>query len=428
MSWPIGIAFLFVLIFGGVPVAIAMGIVGLVGTASIIGLEPAWFLFGAVYFDSGRNYTLSVVPLFILMGNLVIQSGVATDLYRTANAWMRHFRGGLAMATIVASGGFASISGSSLATTATLARIALPEMRKYGYADRLAGASVAAGGTLGILIPPSVILVLYGIMTQEHIGKLFLAGLIPGLLGVVFYLVAVRLSVRGGDEGMERQDKLPLADRIRSLRGVVTTLLLFAFVLGGIYLNVFTATEAAGIGAAGAFVVTALRGRLVFRETLQTLFDTTKTTALMFLILFGAMAFLNYVNLSGLTGDLRSFVTGLGAHPYAVVFAILLVYLVLGCVLESISMILLTVPIFHPLVTSMGFDGIWFGIVVVVATELSFITPPIGMNLFVLRATARDIRMNQIYRGIVPFVGVDLVRLLLIVLVPGIVSLFGLLY
>ncbi|MBK0329788.1 TRAP transporter large permease [Rhodobacteraceae bacterium F11138] len=428
MSWPIGIAFLFVLIFGGVPVAIAMGIVGLVGTASIIGIEPAWFLFGAVYFDSGRNYTLSVVPLFILMGNLVIQSGVATDLYRTANAWMRHFRGGLALATIVASGGFASISGSSLATTATLSRIALPEMRKYGYADRLAGASVAAGGTLGILIPPSVILVLYGIMTQEHIGKLFLAGMIPGLLGVIFYLVAVRLSVMGGDEGMERQDKLPLADRIRSLRGVVTTLLLFAFVLGGIYLNVFTATEAAGIGAAGAFVVTALRGRLVFRETLQTLFDTTKTTALMFLILFGAMAFLNYVNLSGLTGDLDSFVISLGAHPYAVVFAILLVYLVLGCVLESISMILLTVPIFHPLVTSMGFDGIWFGIVVVVAAELSFITPPIGMNLFVLRATARDIRMNQIYRGIVPFVGVDLVRLLLIVLVPGIVSLFGLLY
>ncbi|MCA1300622.1 TRAP transporter large permease [Stappia indica] len=428
MSWPIGIAFLFVLVFSGVPVAVAMGIVGLVGTASLIGFDPAGFLFGAVYFDSGRNYTLSVVPLFILMGNLVIQSGVATDLYKTANAWMRHYRGGLAMATIVASGGFASISGSSLATTATLARIALPEMRRYGYADRLAGSSVAAGGTLGILIPPSVILVLYGIMTQEHIGNLFLAGLVPGLLGVIFYLVAVRLSLRGSGHAMQRQERLSLQERIRSLRGVVTTLALFSFVLGGIYLHVFTATEAAGIGAAGAFVVTALRGRLTWPETLRTLFATTKTTALMFLILFGAMAFLNYVNLSGLTNDLRSFVTALGAHPYAVIFAILLVYLVLGCVLESISMILLTVPIFHPLVTSMGFDGIWFGIVVVIATELSFITPPIGMNLFVLRATARDIQMNQIYRGIVPFVGVDLLRLLLIVAIPGIVSLFGLLY
>ncbi|MDA4848570.1 TRAP transporter large permease [Hoeflea poritis] len=428
MSWLLGLGLLFLLIFAGVPIAVAMGLVGLIGTASILGIEPALFLIGGVYFDSGRNYTLSVVPLFILMGNLIIMSGIATELYASAHAWMRHKRGGLAMATIVAAGGFASVCGSSLATTATLAKISLPEMRKYGYSNRLAGASVAAGGTLGILIPPSVILILYGIMTQEHIGKLFLAGLVPGLLGVFFYLGAVRFSLIISDETLEAQDKLPLRDRIRSLRGVFLTLLLFLFVLGGIYLNVFTATEAAGMGAAGAFIITALRGKLAMNDTLRMLFDTAKTTAVMFLILFGAMAFLNFVNLSGLTTDLRNFVSAIGASPYAVIIAILLIYLVLGCLLESLSMILLTVPIFYPLVTAMGFDGIWFGIVVVVATELSFITPPVGMNIFVLRATAPDVPLSSVYRGILPFVGADIVRLTLIVAIPGLVSLFGLLY
>ncbi|MFY9212280.1 MAG: TRAP transporter large permease [Aestuariivita sp.] len=428
MSWVLGLAILFLLIFAGVPIAIAMGLVGLIGTASIIGLDPAFFLIGGVYFDSGRNYSLSVMPLFVLMGNLIIMSGIATELYAAAHAWMRHKRGGLAMATIVAAGGFASVCGSSLATTATLAKISLPEMRKYGYSDRLAGASVAAGGTLGILIPPSVILVLYGIMTQEHIGKLFLAGLVPGLMGVFLYLWAVRISLMLSGETMEAQEKLPLRARIQSLRGVLLTAFLFVFVLGGIYLHVFTATEAAGMGAAGAFLITFLRGKLTLHDTLRMLLDTAKTTAVMFFILFGAIAFLNFVNLSGLTTDLRSFVVSIGASPYAVIIAILLVYLVLGCLLESLSMILLTVPIFHPLVTSMGFDGIWFGIVVVVATELSFITPPVGMNIFVLRATAPDVPLFSIYRGVLPFVGVDLIRLALIVALPGLVSLFGLLY
>ena len=292
MSWILGLAILFVLIFTGVPIAVSMGLVGLIGTVMILGPEPAFFLLGGVYFDSGRNYTLSVMPLFVLMGNLIIMSGIATELYSTAHAWMRHKRGGLAMATIVAAGGFASVCGSSLATTATLAKISLPEMRKYGYSDRLAGASVAAGGTLGILIPPSVILVLYGIMTQEHIGKLFLAGLVPGLIGVFLYLGAVRVSLWITPEKIQAHDKLSLRDRIHSLKGVILTLLLFTFVLGGIYLNVFTATEAAGMGAAGAFVITALRGKLTLHATLRMLFDTAKTTAVMFFILFGAMAFL----------------------------------------------------------------------------------------------------------------------------------------
>ena len=231
MAWPVGMALLLALIFAGVPIAFAMTAVGLIGVVSIVGWHPALAMLGQVFFDSGRSYTLSVVPLFLLMGNLVVQSGVAGDLYAAANAWLRHRKGGLAMATIVACGGFSSVCGSSLATTATMARISLPAMRKYGYSDRLAASSIAAGGTLGILIPPSVILVIYGILTQQNIGKLFLAGLLPGLIGVIGYMIAVRLSLVVYSEHLETQPKLPLIDRIRALRGVVWALALFVLML-----------------------------------------------------------------------------------------------------------------------------------------------------------------------------------------------------
>lgn len=419
MAWPIGMALLLALIFAGVPIAFAMTAVGLVGVVSIVGWHPALAMLGQVFFDSGRSYTLSVVPLFLLMGNLVVQSGVASDLYAAANAWLRHRKGGLAMATIVACGGFSSVCGSSLATTATMARISLPAMRKYGYSDRLAASSIAAGGTLGILIPPSVILVIYGILTQQNIGKLFLAGLLPGLIGVIGYIIAVRLSLVVYREHLETQPKLPLIDRVRALRGVVWALALFVFVLGGIYMGVFTATEAAGMGAGGAFLLTFMRGRLTLRATLSTLFDTAKTTAVMFFILFGALYFLNYVNFSGLTGDLRTWINALGAGPYQVIFMIVLIYLVLGCLLESISMITLTVPILFPIVTGLGFDPIWFGIFVVIATELSFITPPIGMNVFVMRTVAPDIPLERIFAGILPFVAMDVLRLALLIALPA---------
>lgn len=419
MAWPVGIMALMALIFAGVPIAFAMTAVGLAGVVSIIGWHPAISMIGQVYFDSGRSYTLSVVPLFLLMGNLVVQSGIAGDLYDAANAWLRHRKGGLAMATIVACGGFASVCGSSLATTATMARISLPAMRRYGYSDRLAASSIAAGGTLGILIPPSVILVIYGILTQQNIGKLFLAGLLPGIIGVIGYIIAVRLSLIIYKEHLETQPKLPLIDRFRALRGVGWALALFVFVLGGIYVGVFTATEAAGMGAGGAFLLTFVRARLTLRDTLTTLFDTAKTTAVMFFILFGALYFLNYVNFSGLTSDLRQWINALGVGPYPVIFMVVLIYLVLGCWLESISMITLTVPIFFPIVTGLGFDPIWFGIFVVIATELSFITPPIGMNVFVMRTVAPEIPIERIFAGILPFVAMDVVRLGLLIAIPG---------
>ncbi|KZK78624.1 Sialic acid TRAP transporter permease protein SiaT [Pseudovibrio sp. W64] len=419
MEWYLGLAILMALIFVGVPIAFAMAAVGFFGVASIIGLPPAFHLVGQVYFDSGRSYTLSVVPLFLLMGNLIVQSGIASDMYTAANAWLRHRKGGLAMATIVACGGFSSVCGSSLATTATMARVSLPAMRRFGYSDRLATSSIAAGGTLGILIPPSVILVIYGILTQQNIGALFLAGILPGLVGVIGYMLAVRLSLFMFKEELEVQSKLPLIERIIALRGVSWALLLFVCVLGGIYLGVFTATEAAGIGAGGALVLTAMRGKLTYRETLNTLFETAKTTAVMFFILFGALYFLNYVNISGLTTDLRTWVNALGVGPYAIITMIVLIYLVLGCLLESLSMVTLTVPILFPIVTGLGFDPIWFGIFVIIVTEMSFITPPIGMNVFVMRSVAPEVPVEKIFVGVVPFVAMDVVRLILLIAVPG---------
>lgn len=418
MDWPIGTAILFALLFSGIPIGYCLTLVGFVGVASIIGIDPALAMIGQVYSDAGRSYTLSVVPLFLLMGNMIVQSGIADEIYDAANAWLRHRKGGLAMATIVACGGFGSVCGSSLATAATMGRIALPAMRRHGYSDALATGSIAAGGTLGIIIPPSVILVIYGILTQQDIGKLFLAGILPGLLGIIGYMLAVRLSLVMRPEKLADLPRLSLAERLAATRGVAPALALFAFVLGGIYLGVFTATEAAGMGAGAAILLTALRGKLTWRATLYTLFETGKTTAVMFFVLFGALYFLNYVNLSGLSTDIRTWVLGLDMPPLGVIFMIMLMLLVLGSLLESLSMVMLVTPILFPIVTALGFDPIWFGVFLVVATELSYITPPMGMNVFVLRVVARDVPIGQIFQGVVPFVILDLVRLVLLILFP----------
>ncbi|ORE95639.1 TRAP dicarboxylate transporter subunit DctM [Stappia sp. 22II-S9-Z10] len=418
MDWPYGMAILVALMMMGVPIAFAMMAVGVGGVASIIGIGPALSLLGQTYFDNARNYSLSVLPLFLMMGNFVMQSGIAGDLYTAAHAWLRHRRGGLAMATIVACGGFSSVCGSSLATAATMSKIALPSMRRFGYPDSLSTASIAAGGTLGILIPPSVILIFYGIMTSQDIGALFLAGVVPGLVGVVLYVAAVRIAIAAGGIELPREEPLPLGQRIRALKGVSGALLLFAFVMGGIYFGVFTVTEAAGCGAAGALVLTIARGRLAPRETFATLFETAKMTAMMFFILFGALTFANYVTLSGMTTDLRE-ALGLLSSPLAIIVTMFGIYIVLGCVLESLSMIVLTVPIFYPVAQAAGFDLVWFGIFVVVATEISYITPPVGMNAFVLTSVNKGLKLGTVFRGLVPFVAMDMVRVALLIAVPG---------
>lgn len=416
-----------------VPIAFAMGLVGFFGFAFMQGLSFDNFMdfrwTGALSMaskrvvDTAQEYSLSVIPLFILMGNLVTKSGLSHELYRASNAFLGHKKGGLSMATVVACGGFSAICGSSLATSATMAKVAMPPMRKYGYSDSLATASIAAGGTLGILIPPSVILVIYGLLTESSIRELFAAGFIPGFLGILLYLGAVRYVVWRNPEAGPCGEKLEWPERIKALNGVWGVLILFSIVMGGIYLGVFTPTEAAGIGAGGAFVIALMRKSLSFGSLFDILTDTARTSAMLFSVVIGALIFSDFINRAGLPAELLEFVTNLDVSPMMVIMVILLIYIILGMVFESLSMLLLTVPIFYPLVQSLGFDLVWFGIVVVVVTEISLITPPVGMNVFVLSAVLKDVKAGTIFKGVTPFWCADIVRLALITFFSGI-SLF----
>jgi tripartite ATP-independent transporter DctM subunit len=417
----VGFAALFALLFAGVPIAWGMALVGAVGFATYTGSGPALAMVGQLAYETSMNYGLSVLPLFILMGNLVTQSRLSDELYRASNAFVGHWRGGQAMATVLACGGFAAVSGSSIATAATMAKVAMPPMRRLGYSNRLAAGAIAAGGTLGILIPPSVIMVIYGIMTRTDIGKLFVAGIVPGIIGVICYMGAVRWTTWRDPQSGPPAPRVPWSGRWPALAGVRGVLVLFVLVIGGIYLGWFTPTEAAGIGAAGAFGFALLRRTLTADGLLAVLLETAKTTAMMFAVLIGALLFSNFVNVAGLPQAMTRFVLGQGFPPLGVIGLILLVYLVLGCVLESLSMVLLTVPVFFPIVQQLGFDPVWFGILVVMVIEISLITPPIGLNVFVLRTVLPDVPTTEVFRGVLPFIAADVLRLALVTLVPAIV-------
>ncbi len=419
----IGFAALLILILAKVPIPMAMAIVGFVGFGEVINYHASFSMVAMVASEEGMNYGLSVVPLFILMGNFVTQSGLSNELYKSSYAFLGHKKGGLAMATIVACGGFSAVCGSSLATAATMSKVAMPSMRKFGYADSLATGSIAAGGTLGILIPPSVILVIYGVMTETDIGQLFAAGILPGLLGVFCYLCAVAAATAINPKIGPRGERVGWGDRIRSLKGVWGVLLLFFIVMGGIYAGIFTPTEAAGIGATGAFFFTLFRGKLTLPILKKVLVDSASTTAMIFFLLIGSMIFANFVNVVGLPDALADFVLGWDVSPFVVILILMFVYIILGCILESMSMIVLTVPVFYPMIQALGFDLIWFGIVVVVVTEISLITPPVGLNVFVLKAVLPDVKVSTIFKGVTPFWIADIVRLTLIVTFPPI-SLF----
>ena len=425
----IGFFAVFVLVLLRIPIAFAMGLVGMIGLTLETSYRAAISMVSRLIIDTSQDYGLSVVPLFILMGLFVNKGGISRELYRVSNAFLGHFRGGLAMATIVACGGFAAICGSSLATAATMSKVAMPEMRKYGYADSLSTASIAAGGTLGILIPPSVILVIYGLLTETSIGALFIAGIIPGFLGIVFYLIAVRVSVARNPGSGPAGTRAPWRERLSALGQVWAVLLLFALVIGGLYGALdfwpihltFSPTEAAGMGAAGAFLIALARRGLSWHDMREVLEETTLTTASLFSVLIGAWIFSNFVNLAGLPEGLLALVTGNNLDPWLVMALILLIYIALGCLFESMSMLLLTVPIFFPLVTSLGFDPVWFGIIVVVVTEISLITPPVGLNVFILKGVVGDVSTGTIFRGVTPFWIMDILRLLLLLLFPALV-------
>lgn len=417
----IGLLALLALLFLGLPIAWGMLLVGVAGFGYLVSLEAGLTMAAQTGFDTAMNYHFTVLPLFILMGNLVNASGLARDLYRVAYAFIGHLRGGLAMATILACAAFSALCGSSMATTAAMGRVALPNMRQYGYDDRLAAGSIAAGGTLGILIPPSVMLVVYGILTETDIGKLFAAGMLPGTVAIFMYLLAVVLVTAWRPELGRAGEVASWAERWQAAKGVVAIAALFLLIMGGIYGGVFTPTEAAGVGVTATFVMTLKRRGWQPRMYLKVLVEAAQTSTVMFALIIGALVFTNFLTVAGLPNALMAFIQGLDVPPLAVILMICLVYLVLGCFLETMSMVLLTVPIFYPVVASLGFDLVWFGIVVVVAAEISLITPPLGLNIFMIKNVIPDMKLGAIVRGVTPFVVTDILRLLLLILVPWLV-------
>lgn len=416
----IGLSVLFTLLFIGLPIGFGMMVVGVTGFAWLTGWGPAFAMFGQIAYETPLSYNLSVLPLFLLMGNFIAKSRLSEDLYNLAYVFLGHRRGGLAMATLAACGGFSAVCGSSLATAATMAKVAIPSMRRYGYADSLAAGSIAAGGTLGILIPPSTMLVLYGILTETDIGALFIAGILPGILGIVLYIVAVGIVTSRKPELGPPGERSTGTARWQAIRRVWGVLVLFVWVMGGIYFGIFTPTEAAGMGATGAFCFVLGRRALTWRILLEILVETARTSAMMFIMLIGALLFSNFVNVAGLPTILTNWLSSLQLGPMYILLAILAIYLMLGCILETLSMLLLTMPIFFPIVQLLGFDPVWFGILVVVAIEISLITPPIGLNVFMLSSVLTDISSGTIFRGVAPFIAVDIVRLAIIVFVPSV--------
>lgn len=421
----VGFAVLLFLIMVRMPIGIAMGLVGFFGFAWLNDWNwtAALSMSARRIIDTSRDYGLTVIPLFILMGNFVTKSGLSHELYRASYAFMGHLRGGLAMATVVACGGFSAICGSSLATAATMSKVSMPPMRKYGYSDSLATASIAAGGTLGILIPPSVILLIYGIMTEQSIRELFAAGFLPGMLGILLYVGAVAWTVWRNPKAGPPGERSTGKQRMEAMKGVWGTLLLFVLVIGGMYVGAFTATEAAGIGAAGAFIIALSRKSINWRTLYEVLTETAHTSASLFFVVIGALIFSNFITRAEFPDYLLQFVQSYNLSPMMVIFMILGIYILLGCILESLSMMLLTVPIFYPLVQSLGFDLVWFGILVVVVTEISLLTPPVGLNVFVLSGVLKDVKTSTIFKGVTPFWIADLIRLTLLTLIPAI-SLF----
>jgi tripartite ATP-independent transporter DctM subunit len=411
---------LLLLIFLRVPIAFAMALVGGCGFAILRGVDPALALIGQVARDTVLTSELSVVPLFILMGNFVARSKLAEQLYDAAHAFVGHFRGGLAMATIIACGAFSSVCGSSLATAATMVNVSLPSMRRKGYATSLAAASIAAGGTLGNLIPPGTVTVLYGIMTGTSIGQLFIACIIPGLIAVLLLLLAVIWSTRMDPSAGPADRRAAATERLLALSKVWGILLLFALVMGGIYFGVFTTTEAAGIGAFGGLVFALLKGQVTWRNLRDTLAQTAITSSALFAILIGALLLSNFVEVARVPADLAQWLRSVDVPPLTIVALIVAIYLLLGTALEGVSIVLLTVPIFFPVVIGFGFDPIWFGVLVIVVTEISLISPPVGLHYSIITTMVPDIREGEIVRGLYPFLAAEGVLVILLTAFPAI--------
>src|SRR5690625_1351763 len=418
----IGIIGLLVLFILRIPVSVSLIIVGTVGLGWIRGWDSALVQLGTTPFSTASSYSLSVIPLFILMGMFLSYSGFGNDLYRAVDAWIGHIKGGLAITTIGTSAMFSAISGSVNATTATMAKIALPEMKKYRYDDALSTSSVAAGGTLGILIPPSVILVLYGILTMEPIGKLLIAGLVPGLLQMALFMLIIYIIVLRKPSLAPVTGNKPFKEKITSLNSVWPFVFLFALSIGGIYFGFFTPTEAGGVGAFGAFLLAVVTRRLSWADFKASLNETTRLTAMIFFILIGADIFSKFLALSKIPVAITKYVSELALPAMVIMVFILIVYFILGMFLEGIAIYVLTLPVVYPLITMLGFDGIWFGVVMIFVMNMGLLTPPLGLSVYIISGVVKDVPIQRIFQGVIPMLLTIVLCLVLIVIFPGIVT------
>ncbi len=408
-----------------VPIAVSMGIVGVVGFAYMVSWGPAIRLLVDSPFRTVTNFNFSVIPMFVLMGTLVSVTGMSRELFRAAAAWLGHLPGGLAIATIFACGGFAAINGSSLATAATMTQVALPEMRRAGYSPGLSAGVIATAGTLGIMIPPSVMFILYAILTDTDVIKLFMAGVVPGLLGIALYSAGVFVVYWFKPEWMPRAKPADWNERWTSLRDVWAVLLLFGTVIGGMYGGFVTATEAAGLGVLGAFAIGVARGRLKWAQMVEAMVESLRTSAAIFFIIIGAFLFQYFLAVTQTSQQLAEWVGNLPLPPIGIIVAIMAFYIITGMFVDELAIMLLTVPILYPVIVKLGFDPVWFGVLVVTTVEIGLYAPPIGMICFVMNKLVPDIGLVNIYKGALPFLVSDLIRLGLIIAFPQIALWFA---
>ncbi len=416
----IGFALLIVLMFARIPVGFVMTLVGFLGFGLLTSWGASLNLIARDFFSVFSSYNLTVIPLFVLMGQVAYHAGISGRLFRAAHKFLGHLPGGLAVATIGACAGFSAICGSTSATAATMASVALPEMKKYRYDPALATGVVAAGGSLGILIPPSTIFIIYGIMTEQSIGKLFMAGVLPGILLTVFFILTILVWARFNPDLCIPAPKASLQERIASLSGLIETFLLFALVMGGLFIGFFTPTEAAGIGAFGTIVIAAIGRHLSWHGFARSLQETTRISCMVLVIVAGATVFGHFLAVTTIPAQIGQWVSGLPLPSFAIIGLVMLVYFLLGCLMDSLAMIMLTIPVFYPVVTTLGYDPVWFGVVIVLVAEMGVITPPVGINVYVVAGVARDVPLQTIFRGSLNMMAALLLTAMLLILFPQI--------
>ena len=416
----IGIVLLVIIFLLRMPVAIAMGVVGFVGFAIASSWDGALRIVAKDLWATFSSYSLSVAPMFVLMGTVAFYSGISSRLFDAANKWLGRLPGGLALASIVACAGFGAMCGSTTAAAAAMGKVTLPEMKRYGYDDALRTGCLASAGSLAIMIPPSTVLIIYGVMTEQSIGKLFIAGILPGILLAVLFMFTVLALVWRNRSIAPRGERTSWLEKIKGLSGTIEMLLLFALVMGGLFVGWFTPTEAGAVGAAGSLVIALVRRKLSLEDFWKAVAETTRITAMVFLIIAGATIFGHFMAITRAPFALSEWVGGLPLPPVVIMVFIMAIYLIGGCFMDSLALVTLTIPILYPIITEMGYDPIWFGILIILAAEMGVITPPVGVNVYVIKGVAPDVSMNKIFRGIWPFLGAEVVATLMILFVPQI--------